>query len=89
MYLSEISRLFEHHMPGYSCKAMRLEDGSLSCQFSGRLNRATITITGLTAAEVSTPEAIAAVSKGLLEEIACATGDIHSLLPPLGMPERW
>lgn len=89
MFLSEISRLFEIHMPGYSCKAIRQDDGSLSCQFTARNSQATITITGLTATEVSTPEAVADVSKSLLEEIACATGDVHSLLPPLALPERW
>ncbi|WAF88433.1 hypothetical protein NRL37_13615 [Metapseudomonas otitidis] len=89
MFLSEISRLFEIHMPGYSCKAIRQEDGSLSCQFTDRTSQATITITGLTTAEVCTPEAVADVSKSLLEEIACATGDVHSLLPPLALPQRW
>lgn len=89
MFLSEISRLFEIHMPGYSCEAIRQDDGSLSCQFTARSSQAIITITGLTATEVSTPEAVAEVSKSLLEEIACATGDIHSLLPPLALPQRW
>lgn len=89
MFLSEISRLFEIHMPGYSCKAIRQDDGSLSCQFTARSSQATITITGLTATDVSTPEAVADLSKSLLEEIACATGDVHSLLPPLALPERW
>ncbi|MFV0885924.1 hypothetical protein ACNKH9_04235 [Metapseudomonas otitidis] len=89
MFLSEISRLFEIHMPGYSCKAIRQDDGSLSCQFTARNSQATITITGLTATEVSTPEAVADVSKSLLEEIACATGDVHSLMPPPALPEHW
>ncbi|MBO2929832.1 hypothetical protein [Metapseudomonas otitidis] len=89
MFLSEISRLFEIHMPGYSCKAIRQDDGSLSCQFTARSSQATITITGLTATDVSTPEAVADVSKSLLEEIAYATGDVHSLLPPLALPKRW
>lgn len=79
--MADIGKLFTLYMPAYMCEATRMDNGTVSLQFTRRTDLDVITLHGMTQAELSSPLSIRQLSKVLSEEFAIAIANRRSFRP--------